>query len=393
MSGFYGADTQQLRDHSELLRDRARTFSELRDRLQPAVMNESVWQGSDADAFRTDWSARTSSLFDEIAAQIDRHSADLETQAEEQDTASEARSGGDGGGDRNGVGGGGGGGGGGRGDTDSSSWLERLRAGLDLYNDAQSVFSKGHDVWKAANIIRDSARFLDGTQDIFQFLGGTWQYGQRLTSAFFSADSAYSGLAKKLAGKLNIPSGFGTRNFFSWVDNAAGWVGQKAPFLTDIAPAVGRWLPAVDVVLGGTQVFEGIREGDTFKTVTGGASMLGGGLMLAGGAMSATGVGAVAGGPLFLAGAVISGGAAVADLGRTVYENWDTISETASDAWNWAGDQVGSATDWAGDQLDTATDWAGDQLDSAADWAGDKVSDVAEGASNLWDGVSDAFSW
>lgn len=377
MSGFYGADTQQLRGHSELLRSRARTLSELRDRLQPTVMDESVWQGPDADAFRTDWSSRTSRLLDEISTQIDRHSGTLETEAEQQDTASGADSGGvrDGGA----GGGGGGGGGGGRG---GSSWWDRLQLGGELWSGAQGLFSTGHDIWKAANIIRDSTRFINGAEDIFQLAGGTWAYGQRMTSAFFNGNNAFSSLATTLAGKLNIPSGVGTRNFFGWVDNAAGWVGQKAPFLTDLAPQIARRLPALDVVFGGAQMVEGIREGDTFSAVTGGASMVGGGLMLAGGAMSATGVGAVVGAPLFVAGAVISGGAALADLGRTVYENWDTISETASDAWNWAGDQVGSATDWAGDQWDSATDWAGD-----------KASDIAEGASNLWDGVSDAFSW
>lgn len=377
MSGFYGADTQQLRDHSELLRSRARTLSELRDRLQPAVMDESVWHGPDADAFRTDWSSRTSRLFDEVSAQIDRHSGNLETEAEQQDTASGV----DSGGARDGRagGGGGGGGGGGRG---GSSWWDRLRLGGELWSGAQGIFSTGHDIWRAANIIRDSTRFISGAQDIFQFTGGTWAYGQRMTSTFSNANTAFSGLATRLAGEVGIPSGAGTRNFFGWVDNAAGWVGQRAPFLADLAPQIARRLPALDVVFGGAQMINGIREGDTFSAVTGGAGMVGGGLMLAGGAMSATGVGAVVGAPLFVAGAVISGGAALADLGRTVYENWDTISETASDAWNWAGDTMS-------DGLDTVADG----VDAATDWAGDRASDIAEGASNLWDGVSDVFSW
>lgn len=55
-----------------LLRDRSRSLEELRSSLGPIVMNEAVWQGSDADAFRGD---------------------DLEAQAEEQDGASEVASG------------------------------------------------------------------------------------------------------------------------------------------------------------------------------------------------------------------------------------------------------------------------------------------------------------
>src|SRR5690606_41903530 len=78
MSGFYGADTDQLREHSALLAQRATAISELRDLLHPVVMDESAWHGPDADAFRSRWSSSTSPLFDEVQGQITRRSTELE---------------------------------------------------------------------------------------------------------------------------------------------------------------------------------------------------------------------------------------------------------------------------------------------------------------------------
>lgn len=88
MSGFYGADTDQLRRHSELLRSRARSLGELRERLHPAVADESIWQGGDADAFRTRWTSQTAPLFDDLVGQLTRQAGDTERHADEQDEAS-----------------------------------------------------------------------------------------------------------------------------------------------------------------------------------------------------------------------------------------------------------------------------------------------------------------
>lgn len=351
MSGFYGADTEQLRSHSELLRNRAQAVSELRDRLQPSVMDESIWRGSDADGFRSTWASQTTALFDQVQEALTQRGGDLETHAEEQDTASGV--GGEGDSTSQGEGGGG----------EKSLW-QKITDGLGVYNKLQGLWSKGKKIWDLANIVRDHAKFLNNAEDIFQLAAGTWSYGQEITKNIFSKGDEFSSLAAKIAGQLGIPTGIGNTKFFGWVDDAAKWVGESAPFLTDLAPKLGKALPALDVIFGGKQMIEGINSGDTFSAVTGGASALGGTLMLAGGAMSATGVGAVIGGPLAAAGAVISGGAALADVGKMVYDNWDSISSTASDAW-----------------------------DGAKDVAGDVGSAIADGASNAWDGLSNAFSW
>src|SRR5699024_7406254 len=93
------------------------------------------------------------------------------------------------------------------------------------------------------------------------------------------------------------------------------------------------------------------------------------------GALSATGIGAVVGGPIAAAGAIISGGAALADVGKMVYDNWDSISATAADAWN------------------ATTDFVSDTAGAVADTAGDVVDAVSDGFSDAVDGLADALPW
>lgn len=373
MSGFYGADTSQLRDHSTLLRDRATAIGALRARLEPAVMDESIWQGPDADSFRAEWGSRTAALFEVATAEVAHHGGELERHAEEQDEASDGDSGSSGGGQ--GTGGGQGSGEG------EGSWLDRLLGGvndgLGVFNTLQKAFSSSKRVWDIMRVIDRSTDFIQGAEDIFQLAAGTWKYGKDITDSVFSVGSEFSGLAKKLIGQLpfNVPTGIGNTNFFGWVDDAAGKLSEVAPFLDDVAPFLGKALPALDVVTGGWQMIDGIKNGDTFSAITGGASAVGGGLMLAGGALSATGVGAVIGGPLVAAGAIISGGAALADVGKLVYDNWDTISSTAADAW-------GATTDFVGDTAGAVSEGVGNVVDS-----------VSDGISGAVDGLADALPW
>lgn len=357
MNEFYGADTAQVRDHRELLRDRARSLDALRERLQPAVMDESTWHGPDADAFRARWSTQTSPLFDQVAQLVEQKAADLAAHAEEQDAASSV------GGDPVGPGGDDGPGEGGPGESGPSLW-ERLTGGADVYNTLQGLFSRGKKAWELTGLVRDWQRIIGGAEDIFQLTAGTWHYGREMVGEVFGGGKEYSGLVSKLLGKLGVPTGFGPKSFFGWVDNLATTAGDAMPFLRSAAPWVGRALPALDVVFGGKQLIDGIQSGDTFSAVTGGANALGGGLMLAGGLLSATGVGAVVGGPLAAAGAIISGGAALADLGKLVHDNWDSISSTASQAW------------------ETTTGAIGDGLDAV----GGAISDG-------WDGLTGAFGF
>ncbi|WP_138774498.1 WXG100 family type VII secretion target [Brachybacterium timonense] len=338
MSGFMGADTEQLRNHAELLRDRATAISDLRGRLEPLVMNAEIWVGPDADTFRDTWMSRTAAELQERADRITQWGADLDTQAEEQDDASA-----EGGSIFGGVQGSGEG-------QAKSPWdiLKDLAGGaLGVYNKLQGLFNKGKKAWDFINMLRKGADIGD------------------LLKKAFDPGKAFSGLAGKLAGMLGIPTGFGNKNFFGWVDDLAA----KSSFLTKAAPMLGKALPVVDVLFGGHQMIDSIKNGDTFHAITGGAQALGGGLMIAGGALSSTGVGAVVGGPLLAAGAVVSGAGALADVGKMAYDNWDSISSTASNVWNGAGDMVSGAAS------------------TVADVASDAGNAIADGVSGAWDAV------
>lgn len=358
MSEFLGADTEALRGHAQLLADRATAIAELRERLEPMVMDESLWVGSDADTFRSEWTSRAGMRLTERADALRAWGTDLTGQADEQDQTSDPDGGSAGG--TVGTGGGAGSTGGG-GDGSPSLW-DRILAPIKLYNAAQGAFTKGKKAWDVVNLLHRGMDAIDGVSDPLVRLMGLDHLGGKLAeNVFTKPGEAFGKLTSTLLGKLNFPTGFGKTNFFGFVDDLAA----KAPFLTKAAPFLGKALPVLDVGFGIKNAIDGFSSGDTFKGVTGTASAVGGGLMLAGGALSATGVGAVVGGPLLAAGAVISGGAAIADLGKAAYDNWPAISATASDAWNGASDLAGKA---------------GDAIAEGASNLGGKVADGLSGA-------------
>lgn len=93
MSGFYGADTEQLRGFGDLLGTTSGRLSELASQLAGQV-NSVEWVGSDADAFRSDFSGRVNGLFDAAEGLMDRYRTDVGGHAEEQDEASDPSDGG-----------------------------------------------------------------------------------------------------------------------------------------------------------------------------------------------------------------------------------------------------------------------------------------------------------
>lgn len=351
--GFWGADPEALRAHASLLRDRASSLAQLRERLEPAVLDESIWRGPDADTFRSTWTSRTAPAVDDVVAKLGGDGTTLDHEAEEQDTASQA-----------GGQGAPGDGAPGDGSTPGGVW-DIIPGGIEAYNKLQGLFSKSKKAWDLISDVRTWGRFLGGAEDVFQFAAGTWRYGQEITSKVLSTGKEYSGLASRLLGKLGLPTGFGPKNFFGWIDSGVGKIAEKVPFLTKAAPWLGKALPGIDIAFGGYQMIDSIGKGDTFHAITGGAQALGGSLMLAGGLMSTTGVGAIVGGPLAAAGAVITAGAALADVGKMVYDNWDSISETAGQVWDATTSAVGNAADAVGDFASDAGEAIGDGLSNA----------------------------
>lgn len=347
MSGFYGADTEKLRTHAQLLKDRANTIEDLRGRLEPLVMNESAWTGPDADSFRETWSSRVSGTFASAHEGMSSRSSDLEKQAEQQDTASDED----------------GGGGilddlrkllGGVGKGLGTIW-DAVTAGTGLYNNLQGMFSGGKKIWDAVK--------------------------QGLKKEYSKVEKGFSGLAAKLAGKLHLPTGFGPKNFFSKLDDVVkdgSKLLEKAPWLAKTGRVVSRALPGLDVVFGAKSFYDAYQKGDTFHMVTGGMQTVGGALLTAGTICDATGVGAVVGVPLQVVGGVLVGGAMLADGAKWVHDNWGDIKDKAGKAWDVTTDAASTVKDGVTDAANTVKDKVSDTADSVKD----TVSDVGNGLKN-----------
>ncbi|MDO5663010.1 MAG: hypothetical protein Q4G40_09965 [Brachybacterium sp.] len=374
MADFWGADPEQLRGLRTLMENRSTTLAELQTRLDTVILREDSWTGPDGQAFREAWSAGAAPQLQTQAEQMVRLGGDLEIHAQEQEDASAVQDGG--GGTAPPV----------TGTAESRRGLLGLLA--EGYSGIQAVFTRGKKVWDTI------AAFSQVNKNFWGSFTAAWdarrfgflpsgsvfmdhlrRMGAPFSDLAFDAGREYSRMATKFANQLNIPSGFGTKNFFGHLDDLA----SRSSFLRTVAPVVGKALPVVDIVTGGMQFADGIRNGDTFDQVVGGVSMTGGALMLAGGALSATGIGAVVGGPLMVVGGVLSLGAAGANLGRYIHDNWSDISSRASDAWN----ATTSAVSTVGNKL--------------VDAGSTVVNAAGEGLSNIGDaitgGLKNAFSW
>ena len=376
MNTFMGADTEKLRAHADLLRDRARTIEDLRGRLEPIVMDEGMWKGPDADAFRARWSSEASSKFADNASVLERWGGDLDAQAEEQDTTSEPGSEGSGpGGER------------GSGPSKASviaemleqmvtDWWNQQRQQGALYAKLQGLFNKGKKVWDIAKQYGNFFTGMNLAENLHDVVKAEEAFRKGIADTIFKPGQEFAEFAKGLAGKLGIPQGFGPKNFFEGLDEAlqnSKRLAKVAPFLAKAAPWVGRAIPGLDIGFGLHQAITSYQKGDMFHTATGGATALGGTMMLAGAAMSATGIGAVAGAPIAAAGAVIVTGAAVADLGKMVVDNWPQIQETAGKVWDGAKDALA-------DGVSTAKSAVTDGFEAAG-----------EGARNLANGAKGAL--
>lgn len=386
MSGFWGGDTEQMRTQREMLTNRSSAITELRARLEPVVLDESSWVGSDADRFREQWRSGTAPMFDRIDQMLGARGLELERHAEEQDEASSV-------------------GGPSTGPLPTGycpapgpgspldlgeifsgmkdavvDGFHKVTGAFEVFNKFQKVWSTGKKAWDTLKLVDGFQELLRRGEDVFDFVGITNGFKPHFLKNAFSGSTEMSGLVGKILGNtpflkdLNLPTGIGNVKFFGWVDDLA----SKSSFLTKAAPWVGKALPVADMFFGGKQMVEGIQNGDTFSAVTGGANALGGTLMLAGGALSATGVGAAIGGPLLAAGTVISAGSAVADLAKWGWDNRAQIGETFSNAKD-------AVVDFASDPVGSVKDAAG-AVGDAIGTAGDVLSDIGGGLKN-------AFGW
>lgn len=353
MSGFYGADTDQLRDHSALLVQRATAIGELRDLLQPVVMDESAWRGPDADAFRERWSSSTSPLFDQAGELISRRGTDLEQHAEEQDEASGA----------GGEGGGGAGGDGGKGDEPFSP--------LGFLKD---LVSKGQGVYKGIKSLADYISRIPSAADEYADLArrgleGLWK--QSYLDELFKGGKGWQAGAEKLLGKLGIPTSIGNFEPLKHLNK----LDDAAPWLKTAGRGIGKALPFLDVGMG----IGRIATSDNWYDRSSGILQTAGGALLI--AAPFTGPAAPIVGAVGAGLGLVSAGM---DLGKYVYENvdWGAVGSTVSDA-------ASNVADFATDTASTVSDAVG----SAAETVSDGVSNAASAVSDGIGGLGDALGF
>lgn len=88
MSGFYGMNTQQVRDHAAACRAGLSRIDELRSTLDTSVADV-TWVGPDADSFRDQWVQLSSQRINGLIAELEGRAAQLDGEADQQDVVSD----------------------------------------------------------------------------------------------------------------------------------------------------------------------------------------------------------------------------------------------------------------------------------------------------------------
>ena len=308
MAGFYGADTDALRDIAGVFEQRSRRLDELRETLHSAVMREEIWIGTDAESFRDRWTG-VSSQFSDASEGIERQRADLEDHAEQQDDASDPEGGGflDSIGDffKNSGGG----------VKDLLNGARKIKKGIDafkFFNDLQKLGKAGYEGLKEML----NSQFIDDLVD------KTRKPAQKIMD--FVNGKGWNRIADVAEGILD-----------SGVVKGAGKV-------------FGKLLPGLDIGMGIHQI---VTAEDGWDVAAGGLSVLSGGLLLA-----APLAGPFA--PVVAGAGLVAGGISLGiDAGKAIVENWDTITETADKAWE-------ATKDFTGDVVDSVENFVDDPIGS-----------------------------
>lgn len=347
MTGFQGADTEQLREYAELMRDRAKNLEGLRTRISMLIAYGAEWEGEDAQAFRDRWRSEVAPRFDEQISTIEARGKSLDEEAEEQDQASEGEQ--------------------------APGLLENV---LGLTKAGQGAFKAFKDLRK---IVDDFPQHMKEWKAAFQGGPGTlWShYKDELRKGLkqgLKFGEEYSTIAKKLLSEAGLPDSLGNwdplkkhldgKKFPSWLDNAA-------PTLGKLGKIGGKLIPGLDIGVGVHQMMNGET---TFDKVSGGLSAVGGGMVLAA--------------PLFGPAAPIVAGVGIAagvvsigmDLGKMAWENREAIgdfvgnvgegisnaasnvSNAVTDAASNAAESIGNGIESAGNALKDAGSAIGDAL-------------------------------
>ncbi|WP_193103923.1 hypothetical protein [Brachybacterium sp. FME24] len=349
MAISYGADTEALRTLADRFRDGSRRIDEIRSRLEPTVMDESIWQGGDADTFRTTWASGVSPSFGSVVEGVVKRQGDLDQQAEEQDRTSEP-------GDGSGDGGGG-------------VW--------DTIMDVARIGSKAFSLYKASTTIMsgidDMKRLADaaklGPEDYARVMESL-----KLRNAMKFASEGFSKAFKTAGDVSGLP---GLNHLGEWagkkLDALPAKLGEGSKILDNIGAKLGpeglsalgkgsralaKFVPGADILLGGHQM---LTADDGYGKVSGGLAVAGGALMAAGLVFP----------PLAVVGGVLSGASLAMDLIDMGGELFGVDpSEAVSDAVS-AG-------------VENVSDAVSDGADKVADAAGDLAGGIKDGLGSIF---------
>lgn len=329
-TAFYGADTDQLRTLAERFHASSQRIDELRSSLQSTVLDEGLWRGPDADAWRGQWQSVALPNLGSIAHDIDERRGELEKQAEEQDTASS---------------------------EEGTSLGDTLLKMIKLGTKALGLYKVGKSI---VDGVKDMKRLFDAWRQGPNAFNRVWE-SLKLRNYMKWASDGFAKLFKTVGGKL-IPGVPGDiwKKIGGMVDSFPAKLAEGGRIVEKIAAAIGpegvsaitkgsrvlgKIMPGVDIALGALQLNMAT---DGYGKTSGVLSMAGGTLMLAG----------VAFPPLAVAGAVLSGASLamdVVDLGgellghdpskavsEAVGRGLDSVGSAVQDGLNSLGNRLGS---------------------------------------------------
>lgn len=335
MAGFQGADTDQLREHAALMRERSASLEGLRTRLSMLVTHGAEWEGADAEAFRDRWHSEIAPTLDQQIDAIGDRGSSLEDEADQQDETSES--------------------------DEAPGLFETLST---LASSGQGLF-KAFKTFKG--LIDDFPGHMKDWKSAFeQGPGALWKkYKTDLAEGLGKAlnkGEEYSSIAKRLLGEAGLPDSIGNWDpLKKHLDDGKfpSFLADTAPKLAKFGKIAGKAIPGLDIGLGLHQMATGET---TFDRVSGGLSAVGGGLVLAAplfgpAAPVVAGIGAAAG--------VVSIGM---DLGKLAWDHREAIGDAASAVADGVSDAASNAAESIGDGLESAGDAVKD--------VGGKVGDV-----------------
>lgn len=224
-STVWGADVAQLRTLAQTFGKASENLLQQSSQLGQSINSAQAWKGPDAVRFTSEWNNSHRTVLMNAASALKKQSRFLLTQADEQETASNAAHGSGGGP----MPGGPGGGPGGNGDPFQlgPNWLadgdnSPFRNGWDLYNTIKAYPDLRAGIFDLVNFSKQADGFKDFWSKDFRAIAKAFQDENYISKGLNSLSEAYSGDARNL---LNLAEDGKAAKFFSVGGKALGGLG------------------------------------------------------------------------------------------------------------------------------------------------------------------------